>query len=329
MAKILADKEIRKLIGSVLVNADESKINPNGVELRLGKHVLFHSTGEEKELGPGLFLKVSPGETVSIASMEQIDFKTPKVQEIFPGCMLMGLITPTTTMMREGISQVTTKIDAGFRGPLNWGLRNGSTKDLIVQFGESLFKLTLFLLEGDEAPEIPYGDRPADHYQDAQGIVRSARKLPADIPKSKVISSSLEKLDPKLQLREAGYPFNHIGTELTELHGKFELVSTDVRLLKDQFERRTNELSSKIEAETRTLSDKLEESRKTLLERVEALFDRKFLGVIGVIVGSLSVLYGGVTYLQRTTLGGNAVAFIATLVGIAILLVTYVLSRRA
>ena len=329
MAKILADKEIRKLIGSILINADESKVNPNGVELRLGKHVLFHSTGEEKELGPDLFLKVSPGETVSIASMEQIDFKTSKVQEIFPGCMLMGLITPTTTMMREGISQVATKIDAGFRGNLNWGLRNGSTKDLIVQYGESIFKLTLFLLEGDEAPEMPYGERTADHYQDAQGIVRSARRLPADIPKSKVISSSLEKLDPKLQLREAGYPFNHIGTELTELHGKFELVSTDVRFLKDQFERRTNELSSKIEAETRTLSDKLEESKETLLQRVEALFNRKFGGVIGAIVGSLSILYGGVTYLQGTTFGGSAVAFIATVIGIAILLVTYVLIRRA
>jgi len=329
VAKILADKEIRKLIGSILINADESKVNPNGVELRLGKHVLFHSTGEEKELGPDLFLKVSPGETVSIASMEQIDFKTSKVQEIFPGCMLMGLITPTTTMMREGISQVATKIDAGFRGNLNWGLRNGSTKDLIVQYGESIFKLTLFLLEGDEAPEMPYGERTADHYQDAQGIVRSARRLPADIPKSKVISSSLEKLDPKLQLREAGYPFNHIGTELTELHGKFELVSTDVRFLKDQFERRTNELSSKIEAETRTLSDKLEESKETLLQRVEALFNRKFGGVIGAIVGSLSILYGGVTYLQGTTFGGSAVAFIATVIGIAILLVTYVLIRRA
>lgn len=121
MAKILADREIRNLVGSVLINAEADGINPNGIELRLGKQVLFHSTGEENELGPGLFLKVSPGETVSISSIEQIDFSTPTVQAVFPGCMLMGLITPTTTMMREGISQVATKIDAGFRGTLNWG----------------------------------------------------------------------------------------------------------------------------------------------------------------------------------------------------------------
>lgn len=233
MAAILADREIRKLIGSVLIGADANKINPNGIELRLGKHVHFHSTGEEKELGPGLFLKVSPGETVSISSMEQIDFRAATVQGLLPNAMLMGFITPTTTEMREGISQVATKIDAGFRGFLNWGLRNGSTKDLILQYGEPIFKLTLFSLVDDEIPEVPYGERATDYYQDTEGIKRSERKLPADIPKAKIVSSSFDQLDPKKQLREAGYPFDHIGTELTTLHGKFEVVSKDVLLLKD------------------------------------------------------------------------------------------------
>jgi deoxycytidine triphosphate deaminase len=328
VATILADKDIRKLIGSVLIGADENRINPNGIELRLGKQVHFHSTGEEKELGPGLFLRVSPGETVSISSIEQIDFTAPVVQAILPNAMLMGFITPTTTMMREGISQVTTKIDAGFRGVLNWGLRNGSTKDLILQYGEPIFKLTLFVLENDEVPETPYGERTADYYQNTAGIKRSARRLPADIPKAKIVSSSFDQLDPKKQLREAGYPFDHIGTELTALQGKFEVVSKDVLLLKDQFERTTNELSGKIEAETRTLSEKVEELRKSILERVEALFDRKFLRVGGIVFGAIPIMYGGVTYLQGTGLGGNVVAFIAMSVGVLILLLTYALSRR-
>lgn len=284
MAKILADRDIRRLIGSVLVSADEQNINPNGIELRLGKHVLFHSTGEEKELGPGLFLKVGPGETVSISSVEQIDFTAPTVQASFPDSMLMGLITPTTTMMREGISQVATKIDAGFRGVLNWALRNGSTKDLVIQSGEPIFKLTLFLLAQDEVPDVAYGERETDRYQDTEGIKRSARRLPADIPRSKIVSSSFDQLDPKKQLREAGYPFDHIGTERTTLHGKFEVVSKDVMLLKDHFERRTNELSGKIEAETKTLTDKLEAARQSVLEKVETLFDRKFLRIVGMII---------------------------------------------
>jgi len=241
--------------------------------------------------------------------------------------MLMALITPTTTMMREGISQATTKIDAGFHGHLNWRLRNGSTKELIIQFGEPIFKLTIFLLDRDESPEVAYGDREGDHYQDTDGIKRSARRIPADIGKSKIISSSFDKLDPKKQLREAGYPFDHIGTELTELHGKFEVVSKDVMLLKDQFEKRTDELSGKIEQETRSLSNKLDESRKTLLEKVESLFDRKFLRIVGVIVGIIPIMYAGLTFLQEKEIEGSTITFIAFLTGAVILMITYALAK--
>src|SRR5712692_5543157 len=188
VAKILADRNIRSLIGSVLMEADEKLVNPNGIELRLGKYVLFHSTDEEAELGPGLFLKVSPGETVAICSMELIDFRADTVKRLLPGSMLMGFITPTTTMMREGISQVATKIDAGFRGILNWGLRNGSIQKLTLQYGEPIFKLTLFALDREESPDIAYGIREKDSYQNTDGIARSSRRIPADIPKSKIVS---------------------------------------------------------------------------------------------------------------------------------------------
>jgi len=328
MAKILADKEIRNLIGSVLTDAEEGLLNPNGIELRLGEHVLFHSTGEEKKLGPGMLLKVSPGENVVISSIESIDFRAGTVQQILPGNMLMAIITPTTTMMREGISQAATKIDAGFHGNLNWGLRNGSMKDLMLQYGEPIFKLTIFLLGEDEKPEIPYGERPKDDYQDTEGIKRSTRRLPADIPKSKIISSSLTRLDPKKQLREAGYPFDHIGTELIALDGKFEVVSKDVRLMKDEFQQRTSELAAKIESETNTLSSQIEETRSSVLEKVESLFDRKFLRIGGVIIGAIPLMYGGVTYLQGTTLGGPTIAFIAMFAGVLILVITGLLSRK-
>ncbi len=290
MARILADKTIESLLGSVLVNADAQLINPNGIELRLGKNVLFHSTGEEAELGEGLFLKVSPGESVVISSLELIDFKAETVHGPLPGKMLMGLITPTTTMMREGISQVATKIDAGFRGNLNWALRNGSLRDLTLQYGEPIFKLTLLELGQDESPETAYGERSSDSYENTEGIRRSSRRIPADIPKDKVVSSSFNRLDPVKQLREAGYPFAHIGTELTTLQGKFEVVSSDVRLMRDEFQRRTNELSDKIQTETSTLTAKIEEGRKNVLERVEALFDRKFLRIVGTIVGAIPVM---------------------------------------
>ncbi|MGH7476971.1 MAG: dCTP deaminase domain-containing protein [Longimicrobiales bacterium] len=327
MAKILADRDIRKLLGTVIRDADLKLVNPNGIELRLGGEILFHSTGEEKVLEPGTFLKVHPGESVIITSIETIDFTPGSVEPILPGKMLMGLITPTTTMMREGISQVATKIDAGFHGTLNWGLRNNSTKDLIIQYGEPLFKLTVLTLEADEAPEIPYGGRPDDHYQDADGVVRSKRRIPADIPAGRLIASSFDRLDPKKQLREAGYPFDHIGTELTNLHGKFELVSADVRLMKDEFESRISFLSTKIDGETRTLSDKVEQAKQHVLEKVEHLFDRKFVRIVGVIIAPLPIMYGGVSFLQGTDLARESIGFIAIVAGIAVLALTLVISN--
>jgi deoxycytidine triphosphate deaminase len=328
MARVLADRDMVRLIGTILIDADERLVNPNGIELRLGKDVLFHSTGEEKELQDGHFLKVSPGETVSISSLEKLDFTPETVRKIYPDRMLMAFITPTTTMMREGISQAATKIDAGYRGNLNWGLRNGSIKDLILKYGEPIFKLTVFLLGPDESPDLAYGQRSKDSYQGTEGITRSTRRIPADIPKSKVIASSFDKIDPKKQLREAGYPFDHIGTELTALHGKFELVSADVRMMKDEFQRRTAELSDKIASETTALTEKLNETKQSMLEKVEALFDRKFLTIAGTIAGVITLGYGGICTLERSGYGGKTTSFIAIVVGIIVLVVTYLLAKR-
>src|SRR5712691_436967 len=328
MAKFLADRDIKRLIGRVLIDADEKLLNPNGIELRLGKHVRFHSTGEEKEIGPGLFLQVSPGETVIISSVETIDFTADTVRAIMPDVMLMGLITPTTTMMREGISQVATKIDAGFKGVLNWGLRNGSIQKLTLQYGEPIFKLTLFALDRDESPEIAYGTRDKDSYQNTDGIARSNRLIPADIPRSKIVSSSIERLDPKKQLKEAGYPFDHIGTELIALHGKFEVVSADVRVMKEEFAQKTSELSTKIEKETTTLSAKIDDTKKNLLDSADILFDRKFFRTTGIIVGAIPVLYGAVVFLQKASLGGELIAGIACGVGIFIWVISFLITRK-
>jgi deoxycytidine triphosphate deaminase len=328
MAKILADRDIRRILGTIIFNADEQRINPNGIEIRLGKHVSFQSTGEDKELGPGAFLRVRPGESVLISSYEEFHFTKEAIQRIFPNCDLMALITPTTTMMREGIMQAATKVDSGWDGYLNWGLRNSSIKDFILGFAEPIFKLTIFLLEGDEVPEIPYGQRNSDLYQGTQGIARSTRKVPVQIPKSKTIESSVERIDPTRQLQEAGYPFSHIGTELTNLHGKFEIVSKDVLLLKDQFQDQTREIRSKIEEESGRLSTKVDESQKAALKEVEHLFDRKFLSIAGAIVGCMAIMFGAVAFLQGHGVTGVALGWVWFVGGCGILLVVYLLARR-
>lgn len=143
-----------------------------------------------------------------------------------------------------------------------------------------------------------------------------------------MIASTFGQLDPKKQLREAGYPFDHIGTELMNLHGKFEVVSADVRVMKQEFQERTGELASTIERETHTLSERLEDARKSVLDRVEALFDKKFYRVIGVIIGAVPIMYGGVVFLQQS-LSGVAVAYVAVLAGVVVLIVTAIVSGRS
>jgi hypothetical protein len=230
--------------------------------------------------------------------------------------MLMALITPTTTMMREGAMNVATKVDAGFVGQLNWGLRNNSYKDLILQHGESIFKLTLLLLRGDEVPEKVYGDRDGDKYQHTEGIKLSGRRIPADIPKSNLIGSSIEKLDQKKQLREAGYPFDHIGSELIQLDGKFEMVSRDVA-----------SLTEKIEGETKSVVDKIEETKRWVVEHVENLFSKKFLWLVGSLIGGVALLYAILGYLKTLALTDSTLVSIAAVGGIMILVVSTLLSR--
>lgn len=318
MAKILPDYEVKKLLGSVLIDADEKYINPNGIELRLGKQVRFYSTGETKKLGTGFFLKVKPGENVIISSLEKLDFTEETVQNIYPNKMLMALVTPTTTMMREGISHAATKVDAGFRGNLNWGFRNGSTKEFTIQYGEPIFKLTLFLLEKDESPDMPYGEGETHTYQDTDGIKTSTRRIPADIPENKLISSSFGKIDPKKELREAGYPFNHIGRELVELHGKFETVSSDVRLL-----------STKIEQETQVISKRLNGLPGAILEKVEVLFQKKFLWAAAALVAAISVMLPIWNFLQAKNLSASLLVSIGIATGIVVLAITYIITQRS
>ena len=51
MAIILNDAELKKLIGSVIVDGDEACIRPNSYILRVGSTGEFINTGKEFELG--------------------------------------------------------------------------------------------------------------------------------------------------------------------------------------------------------------------------------------------------------------------------------------
>jgi deoxycytidine triphosphate deaminase len=76
-------------------------------------------TGEEEEIPEGHFLEIQPGDFVTVSSWEKLDFRRETFAALGKKTNLMGLITPATTMMREGFLFTTTKVDPGFRGDLN------------------------------------------------------------------------------------------------------------------------------------------------------------------------------------------------------------------
>ena len=113
--------------------------------------------------------------------------------------------------------------------------------------------------------------------------------IPADIPDRLLVTKTRRKLDPVKQLTQAGYPFNHIGTELVEIQGKFEIVSKDVALLKSEFKTLQDNIEKKIDKETSTISEAISgipekidnKMRSTFAEQFGLHFDQRMLRVYG------------------------------------------------
>ena len=114
-------------------------------------------------------------------------------------------------------------------------------------------------------------------------------------------------MDPKLRLLEAGYPFDHIGTELTILHGRFEVVSSDMAAMQEEFSKRTEQLAEKMDSKTATLADKIDEMYQNVLDKMEAFFQKKLLGVLFAFVTLLLWLMGGYTFLLNSNVEDNMI----------------------
>jgi deoxycytidine triphosphate deaminase len=291
MASVLPDREIKKLLGQVILDGSESCVRINSYEVRLGRTAKFDSTGEEVEIPDGHFLEIEPGDFVTVGSLESFDFSVQRLKAVGKPNGLFAWITPTTTMMREGFLFASTKVDPGYKGNLNWGIRNSSVKTVKLQQGEHLFKLTLMELSEGERPDKFYGDDAQDQYQGTSGIRESARLIPASISEHQIVRRAQYKIDPIKQLTQAGYPYNHIGTELIELQGKFEIVSKDVAAMKSVFEDFKKDIGDKIERETGTIStsiagisEKIDKGISgAFAEQFHLYFDQRMQRIIGVV----------------------------------------------
>jgi deoxycytidine triphosphate deaminase len=333
VARILPDREIKSLLGTVILEGSPECVRINSYEVRLGHTARFDSTGEEVSIPDGHYLEIEPGDFVAVESLEAFDLSAATLKVAGKPHGVFAWITPTTTMMREGFLFASTKVDPGYKGTLNWGIRNSSIKTVRLKQGERLFKLTLVELGEDEQPDKFYGENEQDHYQNTTGIRDSARMLPANTPDRLVVRRTQQRIDPIKQLSQAGYPFNHIGTELISIQGQFKIVSEDVAVLSEGMKN----LGTKIEDETKSLSksisnlgDQLEAKvRNAFGEQFGLYFDQRMMRVYGTVAAIVSLCLALYKLLIQSVPSSRVQGYVLIGVGLLLWLGTILLTRSS
>jgi len=286
MATLLNDTELKRLIGSVIVDGDPSCIRPNAYVLRLGSVGEFLNTGKEFELGPKKKgLKIQPGHSVAVTAHETLDFTRETVHKVYPDHDLHAIVSPTTDLSREGIVAPTTQVDAGFHGTLNWTFTNTSSEERRFVHKERIYRVTIFKLEAGETPEKLY----AGDYQSQTGYVRSRRTGAPVGMKEADWEDGQTKGGPEDMLENlirSGYPWHILGSRLKEIDRQFKSVTEEYAEIHDSI----TELSGQISAIKERQGDTSETVRKVLREEAHSLQNRWLIGAGSVVLAFAGVV---------------------------------------
>lgn len=324
MPTILSDREIRKLIGTVIVDGDLACIRPNAYVLRLGSTGEFLNTGKDFNINADKKgLCIQPGHSVGVTAFETLDFRRETVHKLYPDHDLHAIVSPTTDLSREGIVAQTTQVDAGFYGTLNWTFTNTSSNERRFVFRERIYRVTIFRLERDERPEHLYtGD-----YQEQTGYVRSRRSGPPVGMKASEWEDGQLKGGPQDILDDlihSGYPWHGLGLRLKEIDQQFVSVTEEYARIHDSITRLSNDVSDirKTQADTQnTVRTVLRDEASSLQNRWLNLGASMIMGFVGF--GML--LWTTETIREFIKNNGGFVGF--GLLFIAMVLI-YIISRR-
>ncbi|HET7624295.1 MAG TPA: hypothetical protein VFM25_03445 [Verrucomicrobiae bacterium] len=274
MATILNDNELKKLFGSVIIDGDQASVRPNSYVLRLGNEGEFLNASKEFTLGKNKKgIRILPGHSVAITSLETIDFRPSTVQKIYPDCALHAILSPSTDLSREGIVAPTTQIDAGYHGTLNWTITNTSNQERRFLQRERIYRITIMKLEKDEVPLKCYDGS----YQDQTGYVRSRRTgAPVGMRDNEWEDAVAEGGPEALldNLIKSGYPWHALAQKLKNIDQQFKIVSNEYGEIHDSLSNLTTEVDTlnRQQAEAtqsipQTISSALREAAESLQNR--------------------------------------------------------------
>jgi deoxycytidine triphosphate deaminase len=328
MAILLSDKELTKLIGTVILNGDTSFIRPNSYILRLGQAGEFLNANKEFELGTKKKgIKVSPGHSVALTAFETIDFRRETLSSIYPDNDLHAIISPTTDLSREGIVAPSTHIDSGYFGTLNWTITNTSSEERRFLYKEKLFRMVIFKLEKDERPNKLYeGD-----YQGETGYVRSQRKGAPVGMKENEWEDALVEGGPEALLEnlvKSGYPWHVLGAKLKEIDQQLKMVSDEYGDIHDTLKGLSGKINS-LDEKYNNFSQQLSKTiTETLTKETTSLQNRWLVGggsIIAVLVGLILTITGNDNAFNFVKKNGTWIGLVIIVAGIIIL---YLISKR-
>lgn len=319
MATILNDKEIAKLLNSVIINGDTTSIRPNSYVLRLGSEGEFLNANKEFELGKSKKgIKVSPGHSVAVTALETIDFTAATVQKIYPGCALHAFLSPTTDLSREGIVAPTTQVDAGYRGTINWTITNCSNEERRFLFSERLFRLTILKLETGEVPVKLYEGA----YQGQVGYVRSQRKGAPVGMRDSEWEDSLAEGGPEVMLEnlmKAGFPWHALGQKLKAIDQQFKIVSEEYGAIHDELTRLTSQVANVGNQQSETLNSLPRAISSAIKDESSALQNRWLITSASAVLAILGLILSVTSNSQALAFfkaNGVWIGFILILIGV-------------
>lgn len=287
MATLLCDKDLERLIGTVIRDGDPECLRPNSYVIRLGSEGEFINTGKEFTLGDKKKkgIRIQPGHSVAVTAFETIDFRRETVHQIYPGKDLHGFISPTTDLSREGIVAPTTQVDAGYCGTLNWTLTNTSSEERRFVYKERIFRLAVFRLDEGENPAHLYvGD-----YQDQTGYVRSRRQgAPVGMKETEWEDAQVKGSPEDLleNLIKSGYPWHVLGQRLKVIDQQFRSVTEEYSDIHDAISKLGTEVNQLRERHGE-VSDTV---RQVVRDEATQLQNRWLVGSGSLLVGGLGVL---------------------------------------
>jgi deoxycytidine triphosphate deaminase len=284
---LLSDTEIRRLIGTVILDGDPTCIRPNAYVMRLGAKGEFLNTGKDFDIGHGKRgLRIQPGHSVGVTAFETLDSSRETVHKIYPDEDLHAIVSPTTDLSREGVVAPTTAVDAGFKGTLNWTFTNTASEERKFVFKERIYRITIYRLKEGERPEGLYTRETIKNKQDMS--VQEEAAPPVGM-KDAEFEDGLVEGGPEAildNLIRSGYPWNILGSRLRAIDQQFKNVTDEYADIVESIRTLTGHLN-----EIRTKQNSTPDIvRGVLKEEASALQNRWLIATVAMLGGFVGLI---------------------------------------